>query len=104
MKRSKDPAQAALFEIAPEKPKRSKLTVVEYTPTKREPTMMVIHYIGTEDVSHVSCSQSMVDRHIDFSIKYHANLKHEPRTYKVMGWDDYWEKHHKGGFELGKAH
>lgn len=103
-KRSKDERQESLFDIAPIRPKRaSAQTTVKYTPMKREPTMVIIHYIGEEDVAHAFCPQSMVEGSIEFSKNFSKQNGYAEKTFKVMGQDDYWEKFHAGGFELGKA-
>lgn len=103
VRRSKNPDQGSLFEFAVE-PKRSisKISQVKFTPTKKEPAMMVIHYINNEEVSHASCLQSQIEDHKKFNENF-AKKHGYKKTFKVMGWDDYWEKFHAGGFELGKA-
>jgi hypothetical protein len=100
-KRSKNPDQGALFEFAPVGSK-SRLPIVPYTPSKKESAMMVVQYKDGVDVSHWSVPQSSVDDHKVFMTNSSKQRGFE-YIFKVMGWDDYWEKWHRGEFILGRV-
>jgi hypothetical protein len=96
-RRSKDPAQAALFEFS--KPsKRAQRSEVKFTPMKTEIVFMVIGYKKGEERYHQSVPESFLDSHKKHSTSYGYD------ELKVMGMTDYWEKFNNGGFKVGVAH
>ena len=100
VRRSKDPAQAALFDITPDKPVKAKRATpeVKYTPMKREPVFVIVGYIKGVEHFHQFTPQSYLDQWMTSSKKSGRYDK-----LQVLGHDEYWEKWHAGELKLGHA-
>lgn len=99
-RRSKDEAQFSLFDMGPVKTKKTTIRRPSELPiivTKKQPTMVVIGYLGKEERYHNFCEESHVENHKKFQLGYGEY------TFKVYGWHDYWERFHEGKFQLGKG-
>lgn len=99
-KRSKDENQGSLFDITPVKKLKMPINSVKFVPMKKEVVMMVIHYKDNKEVAHASVPLSQVDSHKNFNVNF-AKEKGYKKTFKVLGWDDYWEKWYAGKLKLG---